>query len=150
MPNFHIRPATTEDIPALMRMESGAATASHWSAEQYKAVFSRNSKRNVLVIERPGAICGFVVLHAISQEWEIENLVVAELTRRKGLGMQLLEESLNLACRFGAREIFLEVRESNLAAHALYEKSGFARVGLRRGYYRNPEENAVVYRRNCS
>ena len=150
MPSFHIRPATAADIPSLMSIEREADTASHWSEEQYKLVFSQNSKRNVLVIESADTIYGFVVLHAIAQEWEIENLAVADAARRKGLGMQLLREALNLACRQGAQRIFLEVRASNLAARRLYEKSGFTQSGQRKKYYRNPDEDAVVYQLRCS
>jgi [ribosomal protein S18]-alanine N-acetyltransferase len=149
MSSFHIRPATAADIPVLMSLERGADTASHWSEEQYNLVFSQNSKRNVLTIENAGTIFGFVVLHAIAPDWEVENIVVTNSARRKGLGMQLLRESLNLACHHGAQEIFLEVRDSNLAARALYETSGFKQCGRRKGYYQNPCEDAIRYRCSC-
>jgi [ribosomal protein S18]-alanine N-acetyltransferase len=150
MPQFHIRPAIAADIPALMSIEREAEAASHWSVEQYQTAVAQNTRRRVVVIESASTILGFVVVHAITQEWEIENIAVAESARRKGLGSQLVRESLHLARRQGAQEIFLEVRESNVAARALYERSGFAQSGQRRGYYQEPEEDAIVYRLSCS
>lgn len=150
MPHFQIRAAIAADIPVLMRLEREAETASHWSQEQYKLIFSQNSDRSVLAIENAGTIYGFVVVHAIAPEWEIENMVVTQPARRKGLGLQLLRESLSLACGHGAQEVFLEVRESNLAARALYERFGFTSSGRRKRYYQNPDEDAMVYRIRCS
>jgi [ribosomal protein S18]-alanine N-acetyltransferase len=147
---FHIRLATSADIPALMRVEREADTASHWSMEQYQAAFAQNTSRSVLLVENASTIYGFVVVHAIAQQWEIENLAVASTTRRKGLGMQLVREALAIARHQGAQEIFLEVRESNLAARALYEKSGFTQSARRKRYYRTPDEDAIIYRLRCS
>jgi [ribosomal protein S18]-alanine N-acetyltransferase len=133
-----------------MRVEREADTASHWSMEQYQAAFAQNTRRSVLLVESVGTIYGFVVVHAIAQEWEIENLAVASTTRRKGLGTELVREALAIARHQGAQEIFLEVRESNLAARALYEQSGFTQSARRKGYYRTPDEDAVSYRLRCS
>jgi ribosomal-protein-alanine N-acetyltransferase len=142
-----IRPATAADIPSLMSLEKHAATASHWSARQYEAMFSENaSNRLALVIEQERVIQGFLVARAVAGEWEIENMAIAGPARRKGLGTRVLGEFLELARGQGAQEIFLEVRESNLAARALYEKWAFVEAGRRTRYYRDPEEDAVVYR----
>jgi len=82
----------------------------------------------------------------VDLEWEIENIVVAGPARRHGLGVRLVGELLRLARLRGTKAIFLEVRESNRAARALYEKCGFVVIGDRKGYYRNPDEAAIIYR----
>jgi ribosomal-protein-alanine acetyltransferase len=144
---LQIRPATPADIPAMMALEKHAVTASHWSDEQYRRLFSESIPRRIaLVIEEGSALQGFLVARAVEREWEIENIAVAGTARRRGLGSRLLGEFLNLARNRGAESLFLEVRESNRAARALYEKWGFAEAGRRNGYYREPSEDAVVYR----
>ena len=82
------------------------------------------------------------------REWEIENIVIAAHARRRGLGTKLLDEFLDSACGEGAATIFLEVRESNCAARSFYEKFRFVEDGRRRCYYREPEEDAILYRLN--
>ncbi len=120
--------------------------ASQWSLQQYQSALAENSKRSTLVIENAGTICGFLVAHEIDGEWEIENLAVAEKYRCGGLGTQLVREFLQLARRRAAKQIFLEVRESNSAARRLYERCGFVEAGHRNDYYRDPDEDAIVYR----
>ena len=71
---------------------------------------------------------------------------VAPFARRRGLGKRLLSEFLDLARARSAEAVFLEVRESNLAARRLYEKCAFLESGRRKDYYRNPKEDSVNYR----
>lgn len=142
-----IRPATPADIPAMMALEKHAATAAHWSAEQYQTMFAGSGPRRVaLIIEEDARIQGFLLARALNPEWEIENIAVAGTARRRGLGTRLLGEFLDLARGQGAQAVFLEVRESNRAARALYEKWAFVENGRRKRYYRTPEEDAIVYR----
>ncbi len=77
---------------------------------------------------------------------EIDNLVVAARARQQGIGRALLAEALQQAWQRGARYAFLEVRENNLAALALYQSAGFTQAGRRRGYYHNPVEDALRLR----
>jgi [ribosomal protein S18]-alanine N-acetyltransferase len=144
---MRIRRAIPADIPALIALEKCAATAAHWSTEQYEAAFSSEAPfRTVLIIEEEDEVQGFIVGRAASEEWEIENIVVAATARRRGLGTRLLGEFLDLARGRGAQAVFLEVRESNLAARQLYEKWAFVESGRRKRYYHEPEEDAIVYR----
>ncbi len=140
-----IRPAIAADIPALRAIEAQAGTAAHWSDEQYQALFRPEPRRLVLVLEE-GGVLGFLVARPIGVEWELENIAVAEAARRRGLGAALLGRLLELIREEGGESLYLEVRESNLAARALYEKWGFAQAGLRRGYYDHPVEDAILYR----
>jgi [ribosomal protein S18]-alanine N-acetyltransferase len=143
----HIRPATAADIPAMMALEKHAATAAHWSATQYEAAFSSEGPfRVVLIIEEGIGIEGFIAGRELGNEWEIENIAVASPARRRGLGNRLLGKFLDLVRGRGAESVFLEVRESNFAARRLYEKWAFVESGRRRNYYREPEEDAIIYR----
>jgi ribosomal-protein-alanine N-acetyltransferase len=144
---MRIRRAIPADIPAMMALEKHAATAAHWSAEQYETAFSGEApSRVVLIIEEEAGVQGFITGRASDEEWEIENIAVGRPARRRGLGTRLLGEFLDLARGRGADAVFLEVRESNLAARRLYEKWAFEESGRRKRYYREPEEDAIVYR----
>ena len=142
-----IRPASATDLPAMMALEKRAATAAHWSGEQYQALFRGSDPGRVaLVMQEESGLQGFVIARVLDDEWEIENIVIAGPARRRGLGTRLLGELLDLARGQGAAAVFLEVRESNHAARALYEKWAFLESGHRRRYYRHPEEDAILYR----
>ncbi len=141
-----IRRGIRADIPDLMALERQALAAAHWSPEQYQTVFSGGAlSRILLVVESDGGIQGFIAGRILEKEWEIENVVVAKSAQRRSLGSQLLQEFVALARERGGGKIFLEVRESNLAARRLYEKFSFSESGRRRFYYREPQEDAIVY-----
>ena len=76
----------------------------------------------------------------------MENIVVAPSARRKGLGKKLLAALVAAAEETHSAAVFLEVRESNIAARTLYETAGFEPTGRRKFYYTNPGEEAVLYR----
>lgn len=144
---MRIRPATEADIPAMMALERHAATAAHWSSEQYRTAFSSDvPSRMVLIIEDETGVQGFITGRALDEEWEIENIAISAPARRRGLGTRLLGQLLDLARGRGAQAVYLEVRESNRAARRLYEKWAFVESGRRKGYYRDPEEDAIVFR----
>lgn len=137
-----IRSAGLNDLPTLLAVERDSASAAHWTDEQYQR---RMVEGVILVAEDTGAILGFVVARVVSGEWEIENVVVAEKARRRGVAGGLLSEFLLRVREKPGAVIWLEVRESNDPARRLYKKHGFRETGRRRGYYRNPVEDAVLY-----
>lgn len=92
------------------------------------------------------SVAGYVVAHDAAGEGEILNLAVAPARRRRGIGRALVEQVLAVLGARGVSEVFLEVRESNAGARALYGALGFAEVGRRTRYYRRPVEDAVVLR----
>lgn len=94
-------------------------------------------------------LLGYFVLSAAAGEAHLLNLSVAATRQREGHGAALLREALQRARGLGARELFLEVRPSNLAAQSLYAKFGFRQVGMRRDYYpaRGGREDALVFAR---
>ncbi len=141
-----IRAATPADVPAMMALEAHAATAAHWQRAAYERMFAAETPSRVaLVLEEDGNLAAFIVALAEGNEWEIENIAVAGAARRRGLGSRLLGEFLDMARARGVEKIALEVRESNQAARALYEKWAFVESGRRPAYYAEPAEAAVVY-----
>jgi ribosomal-protein-alanine N-acetyltransferase len=140
------RVALESDIPAVVQLEQHAATAAHWGEEQYKKIFHPPPPRVMLVIEEAHHLRGFLVASVVAAEWEIENVVVDAAVRRRGFGMRLIESLLSHARAEQAHSIMLEVRESNGSARALYEKAGFVQTGCRTAYFRNPPEDAILYR----
>jgi ribosomal-protein-alanine N-acetyltransferase len=144
-----IRLATVTDLPAMMALEKRAATAAHWSATQYETIFGSSGVRRIaLIIHEQDETCldGFVVARVIGEEWEIENIAIAGRARRRGLATTLLGQLLHLARTEGVAAVFLEVRESNRAARALYEKCSLLESSRRHRYYQDPEEDAILYR----
>ena len=137
-----IRPAALNDVPSILAIEQQAPRAAHWTAEQYSKLVGGGV---VLVAEEAGHLCGFVCARAVAGEWEIENVVVAAAFLRRGIADELVRELIQRAENGAASAILLEVRESNLPARRLYEKHGFREMGRRRGYYRDPMEDAILY-----
>lgn len=134
-----IRGARAEDIPVLVEIELESFAQPRWTAQDFL-----NS--DCIVAEIDVQVAGFLVSRqtfegseAESPEREIVNLAVANLFRRKGIASALLRHELSRRGTF-----FLEVRESNVAARALYRKFGFVEVGRRPYYYRYPDETAIV------
>ena len=97
-----------------------------------------------LVAEEDGEVAGYVGLVLIPWESEILNITVRRASRRRGLAQALLTEAFSRLPELGVTVVHLEVRAGSAGAIALYEKNGFERVGLRRGYYTAPTEDAVL------
>jgi ribosomal-protein-alanine N-acetyltransferase len=154
----NIRPANTADIAVILNLERQSATAAHWTEQRYWQIFQapewHHSQRLILVAEETPAgraeenptLLGFLIAHHLPPEWELENVVVAPPVRRKGLASRLLAQFLAHARDAEGESVFLEVRESNQAARALYQRHGFEETGSRKAYYRSPVEDAILYR----
>jgi len=104
----------------------------------------------VHVCERNREVVGVLQWRLVEPEAEILDLAVAQAHRRKGHAKFLLERFLQLAAKNGVREVFLEVRESNAAAIALYTNFGFSQSGRRPNYYSRPTEAALLLKRKLT
>jgi ribosomal-protein-alanine N-acetyltransferase len=150
-----VRPALDSDLHRILEIERATTLAAHWPQSDYEcALVATSPRRLLLVAEFAAQVEGFLVARSLLvtelvTEWEIENVVVAETARRRGLGLALvtaLLEQISLHKPPNDRlVVYLEVRESNLAARQLYEKSGFRLDNRRPAYYHLPQEDAVVY-----
>lgn len=149
-----IRNATPDDIPLIRTLEQQTESAAHWSSREYDALFSPDAPRRVVLIAADetdsSRICGFVIARCGVDEWEIENVVVAEQQRRRGLGRELVGHLLQAARESDITSVLLEVRPSNAAARRLYETLGFSEAGRRPAYYRNPPEDALLLKISIS
>ena len=166
---MRVRVATAADIASIMRLERSVQSAAHWPPQLYANLFPAEEPSNPIrlawVAEGDGSpksdstlptspnetqpesspVSGFLIARKIDFEWELENLVVAANLRRQRLGTRLLSDFLSHVRAANGVRIFLEVRESNFAARVLYEKFSFRLAGVRRNYYSNPAEDALLY-----
>ncbi len=107
--------------------------------ESLKSQFS-----HFFVYEEAHKVLGYMGLYAVAGEGSVTNVATHPDHRKKGVGRALVENALALGKELGLEYITLEVRESNIGAQKLYEKCGFANVGIRRNFYSSPKENAII------
>ena len=146
----------------MTELERQSSTAAHWSQQQYEDLFAcgnhrAQSERFAWVVvsdseERIGPAgmqpepLAFLVARRTNTEWELENIVVREAVRRRGIARLLLGEFVSQVRAEQGVSIFLEVRNSNQSARALYRKVGFEETGSRKSYYASPVEDAILCR----
>ena len=136
------RPGDGEAVFEICRQSPQAA---QWSKESYDQAHA--SWQILLTAELNGQVCGFLVARIIGDEAEILNMAVDKMHRRNGIGSALLTAAISAAQAQNAKNIYLEVRESNSAAICFYGQHGFEEASQRRGYYSSPTENAVVMKK---
>lgn len=117
-----------------------------WSLQAVNDFLSY-SYNGALVARLDGAFAGYITYSWIADEIQIANVAVLMPFRRRGIAGGLLGELVRMAAVNHVAKIGLEVRAANQPARALYEKNGFVPVGVRRNYYKNPTEDAVLYDR---
>ncbi len=136
------RPMLEVDLEQVVRIEKDSMP-SPWSKE----LFEEELKRDVayyFVMEEEGQLAGYMGYWEAPQEAHIINLAIAPRFRQKGWGLKMMDYCLAFAQKRGARLATLEVRESNEAARRLYDKCGFRTVAIRKKYYSDNQEDAVV------
>jgi len=152
-----VRPAVAADLPAVVAIERDAFS-DPWSARSFGSLVARPEVYFVVAEEgstaggggaagRPGTILGYAVAWFVVEEGEVANIAVHPECRGRGVGASLLDDVLRAAGDRDVTTMFLEVRESNVPARALYTSRGFHPVGRRRNYYRSPVEDALLLRR---
>lgn len=141
---YLIRRASPADVAALVEIER-ACFRDPWTASGIRETIQYETARAFLA-ESGGHAVGYVMARISGEEGEILNLAVLPKSRRKGIARCLLDEALGSIAAAGVKEAYLEVRQSNAEALALYQSHGFRPVGLRPDYYRDPREDALVLR----
>lgn len=143
-----IRLMQAADVEVVAKIEK--SVQSHpWTLKQFEdAVTAYQST----VIEVQGQVAGFCILQPVLDEANLLLMAIDPAQQGQGLGYQLLEASVTML-KNNPVQIFLEVRESNLAAIKLYEKSGFHQIDLRKNYYPNANgsrEHAIIMVKACT
>lgn len=116
-----------------------------WSVESIQSELEKADSRCTVAVE-DSKVVGFLAFEQIMDEGSIVEVAVSPDYRRRGIARALINEALRNCTGFCT--VFLEVREGNAPAVALYESLGFERIAVRRGYYDNPKENAIIMRKN--
>ncbi|HWF83371.1 MAG TPA: ribosomal protein S18-alanine N-acetyltransferase [Vicinamibacterales bacterium] len=136
--------ASPADIDAILAIEEASFT-NPWTRAMYLAELENPDVSYCFLAKDPeGAVAGFCSFWRVLDELHINNLAVSPEHRRRGVASALLMHVLREGAARGATRATLEVRRSNEQARALYERFGFAVAGVRRGYYTNPREDALV------
>ena len=137
---------TQDDIQAVMALESSVPEAPHWSRAIYDGfLLAEHGHKRILVAEDGSRLLGFVAAQLIVDVCELDSIVVDVTERRSGIGRALLGALFDWARANQAIRVQLEVRCTNRRAIDFYLNSGFARDGLRPAYYRDPEEDALLF-----
>lgn len=142
--NFHLIGRMQEsDLEQVVALERENNLSSR-GVQKYRLAL--NDPTNLLLVASDSTrqVIGLFSGQVVLDELQIDNLVVAESQRRKGLATRLLKLGLSEAFSAGARHAVLELRAANTVASALYMRCGFVVAGRRRNYYHHPEDDAVI------
>jgi ribosomal-protein-alanine N-acetyltransferase len=142
---FRLRRMTRRDLPEVLGIER-RAFSNPWPPSTFEGEIQNQglSFPIVVVDEGTGRIAGYVIYWIIRDEAQINNVAVHPDYRRRRVGETMLREILAALRTESVEFISLEVRAENAAARALYEKLGFKQIGIRKEYYTNPVEDAIV------
>ena len=131
-----------EHIPPIAAIERACFT-DPWSESALRDELLSPLARYFVCTEN-GEVLGYIGTRMVLDECQVANVAVSPACRREGVASFLMEAMLDFCRREGMDLVTLEVRVSNSAAQALYEKFGFQKTGIRPGYYRSPPEDAVL------
>lgn len=138
-----VRPMVDADLPKVLEIER-ASFPCPWGEWAFRVELKPPGY--AFVYELSGEVVGYAVLRIVRDEGHLLNIAVAPERRRQGIGTELLKSCIDLCTKKGVKDLWLEVRESNLGAISLYTKLGFTRVGIRRRYYQDTGEDAFIMR----
>jgi ribosomal-protein-alanine N-acetyltransferase len=150
--DVRVRIGVEADLGAVMGLERATEHAPHWADEDYAAIVNGAGevRRRLIVAEVGDELVGFAVgmVARIGEEKvaELESVAVKAESRRAGIGRRLCEAVIEWCRVEGVAAMELEVRAGSGGAIGLYEGLGFVRVGVRRGYYRDPSDDALLMR----
>ena len=137
-----IFPMTDGDLAQVVAIEE-ASFSCPWSQSSFESTL-RCPTSHPFVYRKNGKILGYAVCSTVFEMAELYDIAVAPECRKAGIGAKLLDFVIEYCRKEGAETLFLEVRRSNESAKSLYEKKGFVQDSVRKNYYKNPVEDAIL------
>ncbi len=139
-----IKPMEKSDVDSVVLIEEKAYGQHHWSKDSFMSELSNELAKYFSAFNESGELIGYAGCWQILEEAHITTIAVLPQYRRKSLGEALFVTLLEQCYRDMIKYITLEVRVSNTAAISLYEKYGFKSLGVRKGYYQDNNEDALI------
>lgn len=131
----------------IAKLEEETFGEGSWDLDYFREILN-NDFDLFYVVFNYQKVCAYGIIRALLDA-DILSIAVREDMRRKGLGHNLLKKMLLGAFKHGSRRVFLEVRSRNIPAIKLYDGIGFELVGIRKGYYSSPNDDALLMRYTC-
>jgi len=141
-----LRPMTLSDVSEVVRIET-TAFSTPWSERTFRSLLHRSGVE-LWVAEWGDQLAAYAILWKVLDEGELANIAVRKDLRGCGIGSGILNRILEVAEDSGVRSLYLEVRESNGLAREMYARRGFHEIGVRKGYYEVPREDARVLKKS--
>ncbi|MBP2666033.1 MAG: rimI [Firmicutes bacterium] len=138
-----VRPMTVEDLDGVMSVEFDSFLTP-WSRTAFEEELTQNRLARYIVAEEDGNIVGYAGTWLVINEAHVTNVAVSGQHRREGIGRLLMEKLMELARDSGMDSMTLEVRVTNAAARHLYQQMGFVEAGIRKNYYSETKEDALI------
>jgi ribosomal-protein-alanine N-acetyltransferase len=143
-----LRPLELSDLDAIEAIER-VSYPTPWSRSMFAGELAKPSSLSLAAVGEDGVLLGYLVLSRYVDAWHVMNVAVAPARRRQGIASALLERLFEVTRDDSRRGYTLEVRVSNIAAIRLYERFGFRSRGIRRGYYVDNREDALIMWRDA-
>lgn len=140
---MNIVPMQSEHLNAVVELES-SLYSQPWSRGMFATDIALTKSRDCSVALSDGLVVGYSGLSYVHDEAHVTNVAVNPQYQRRGIASALMVHNMELCLGRGMKHATLEVRVSNVSAQGLYRKFGFAPAGIRRGYYSQPKEDALI------
>ncbi len=140
---MQIRRAIPDDAPLIAEAEE-LIFSDPWSYRDILTTITQSGAICYVARADDGALLSYILGRSIAPEGEIYRIATLPSYRKRGIAYRLLDYALKTERGHGLESIFLEVREANTAARNLYRAYGFSELGIRKNYYKNPTDNAVL------
>jgi ribosomal-protein-alanine N-acetyltransferase len=133
---------TAADISKIARLEK-ESFSDPWSEKSIADLVASDSV--VSFVAKDGdELFGYIIVRIIAPEGELYRIAVDKSMRQRGIGYKLIKNTVDHLLPLGLETLFLEVRSQNEAAISLYKSYGFTQIGLRRNYYKDPTDDAII------
>lgn len=143
-----IRNMDERDIPRVMEIER-LSFITPWTEGMFRSQLASGDRTINLLLVDGEELIGYAAAWIAYDEIHLLSIAVGPATRRRGFGAEILREVVERGRARGAERVILEVREGNAAARAFYGKHGFVMIGVRRRYYSDTGEDAIVMEHIC-